>query len=166
MLDKTDQAIISLLQYDGRMPYTKIAQQIGITEGGVRRRVKNLIKKGKLQVVGIVEPHELGWNEAGMIGIKVQTNLIKAVAREIAQLPEVTYLFQTAGEFDLFVEVYCKDREHFVAFLNDKLQQINGVERTHTFLILEMYKLSYRWGESEPPRQVLRAPTDQVNSVR
>jgi Lrp/AsnC family transcriptional regulator, regulator for asnA, asnC and gidA len=150
VLDDIDRAIISFLQYDGRMPFTKIATELGITEGTVRRRVKHLTDSGTLQIVGIVEPHDLGWTEAAMIGISVKSNLITPVAEEIAQMPEVSYLFQAAGEFDLFAEVYCRDREHFVSFLNNKLQQIPGVERTQSFLILKMHKLSYHWGEAKP----------------
>jgi Lrp/AsnC family transcriptional regulator for asnA, asnC and gidA len=150
MLDDTDRAIISYLQYDGRMPYTKIADELGLTEGGIRRRVKKMTDEGVLQVVGIVKPHEIGLDEASMIGITVEGRPIDDVAEEIAKHPEVTYLFQAAGEFDLFVEVYCQNREHFVGFLNNKLQRIPGVRNTQSFLILKMYKLSYRWGEAPP----------------
>jgi Lrp/AsnC family transcriptional regulator for asnA, asnC and gidA len=151
-LDETDRAIIAQLQYDGRMPLTDIAAELGISEGTVRRRVKNLTESGVLQVVAVVEPQFLGWNAAGMIGVTVQAGEIDAVADQIAQFPEVSYLFMASGEFDLFVEVFCKDREHFVSFLNQKLHQVSGVQRTQTFMILKMYKLSYRRGEAEPPR--------------
>ena len=151
-LDETDRAIIARLQYDGRMPLTDIAAELSISEGTVRRRVKNLTESGVLQVVAVVEPQFLGWNAAGMIGITVQAGEIEAVADQLAQFPEVSYLFMASGEFDLFVEVFCKDREHFVSFLNQKLHQVSGVQRTQTFMILKMYKLSYRWGEAEPPR--------------
>ncbi len=150
MLDELDRAIVSILQYDGRAPYTKIAEALGVTEGAVRRRVKNLLDKGVMQIVAVVEPHELGLTEAWMIGITVQANRIREVAEEIAQLPEVSYLFQAAGEFDLFAEVFCEDRDHFVSFLNERLQKIPGVERTQSFLILKMHKLSYRWGHADP----------------
>jgi Lrp/AsnC family transcriptional regulator for asnA, asnC and gidA len=154
MLDSLDREIISYLQYDGRMPFTKIASELGISEGTVRRRVSQLTKSNILQIVAIVEPHNMGWEEAAMIAISVQANLISSVADEIAKLPEVAYLFQAAGEYDLVAEVFCKDREHFVSFLNNKLQQIPGVERTQSFMILKMHKLSYRWGEAEPPHFV------------
>lgn len=157
MLDETDRAIISYLQYDGRMPYTKIAAELGLTEGGIRRRVKKMIDSGSLQIVGIVEPQEIGLEEASMIGVTVEGRPIDEVAKEIADLREVTYLFQAAGEFDLFVEVYCQDRESFVNFLNNKLQRIPGVRSTQSFLILKMYKLSYRWGDA--------LPTDNINSL-
>ena len=108
MLDKKDRAIISLLQYDGRAPFTKMADELNITEGSVRQRVKRLIDSRKLQIVGVTHPSDMGWNEAGIIGITVQPDRIEEVAEAIAQLPEVSYLIQAAGEFDLFAEVYCK----------------------------------------------------------
>ena len=131
------------------MPYTQIADELGISEGSVRQRVKRLQDSGMMQIVAIVEPQHLGWNAAGMIGVTVQADLIDQVATEIARHPEVVYLFMASGEFDLFVEVYCRDREHFVEFLNEVLRQIPGVTHTRTFMIMKMYKLSYRWGEAE-----------------
>jgi Lrp/AsnC family transcriptional regulator for asnA, asnC and gidA len=149
-LDKTDLAIIARLQYDGRMPLARIAAELGVSEGMVRQRVKRLTEDGLLQIVAIVEPQHLGWKSASMIGVNVQVGQIEAVAQRIAQYEEVTYLFMTSGGFDLFVEVFFKDREHFVRFLNEELHQIPGVLRTETFMIMKMYKLSYRWGEAEP----------------
>ncbi|MGD8998640.1 MAG: Lrp/AsnC family transcriptional regulator [Anaerolineae bacterium] len=152
-LDHLDREIIRILQYDGRMPYTQIADQVGVTEGTVRRRVSQLLDSGIMQIVGVVEPQYLGWGAAAMVGVSVQGGMIDSVANQIAQFPEVSYLFMASGEFDLFVEVYCRDREAFVAFLSEKLQQIPGVRQTRTFMILKMYKLSYRWGEAVVPHE-------------
>jgi Lrp/AsnC family transcriptional regulator for asnA, asnC and gidA len=115
-----------------------------------------------MQIVAIVEPQELGWNEAGMIGITVKANQIEEVAEAVSMLPEVSYLFQAAGDIDLFAEVFCRDRDHFVSFLNNKLQKIPGVERTQSFLILKMHKLSYRWGDARPPEsmRIIKGETD------
>lgn len=151
-LDEIDRAIVAHLQYDGRMPFTNIATEVGISEGSVRRRVKRLLDSEVLQIVGIVEPQYLDWQAAAMIGVTVQAGQVDAVADQIAPFPEVSYLFMASGGFDLFVEVYCRDREHLVSFLSERLQQVPGVERTETFMILKLYKLSYRWGEAEPPR--------------
>jgi Lrp/AsnC family transcriptional regulator for asnA, asnC and gidA len=152
-LDHLDREIIRILQYDGRMPYTHIADQVGVTEGTVRRRVSQLLDSGIMQVVAVVEPQYLGWGAAAMVGVSAQGGMIDSVANRIAQFPEVSYLFMASGEFDLFVEVYCQDRETFVSFLSDKLQQIPGVRQTRTFMILKMYKLSYRWGEAMVPSE-------------
>ena len=161
-LDETDRAIIAHLLINGRMPFTEIAAKLNISEGTVRHRVKRLTDSGVLQIVGIVEPQLLDWNAAGMIGVGVQAGMIEKAADKIAQFPEVTYLFMASGGYDLFVEVYCRDREHFVAFLNDDLQQVPGVQRTDTFMILKMYKLSYQWGEAKSPP---RTNTPLINMI-
>ncbi len=152
-LDELDIEIIHRLQYNGRLPLTDIAEELGVAEGTIRRRVKQLTESGVMQVVAVVEPEFLGWNAAGMVGITVQSGQVEAVAQAITQFPEVSYLFMVAGEFDLFVEIYCRDMEHFVSFLSETLQRIPGVQHTRTFMILKMYKLSYRWGEAAPPRR-------------
>jgi len=157
-MDRIDRVIVARLQYDGRKPFTHIAAELGISEGTVRRRVQRLTASGVLQIVAIMEPQFMGWNAAGMIGVTVQAGQVDAVAHRIAQFPEVSYLFMASGEFDLFVEVYCRDMDHFVSFLSQKLQQVPGVQRTQTFTILKMYKLSYRWGEAESPRMDHRPP--------
>lgn len=162
-MDKLDRDIISLLQYDGRMPFSKIAAELGVSEGTVRRRAKQLTDDGILQVVAVVEPQLLGWSSAAMIGVTVQAGRVEDVAQQLTQFPEISYLFMASGEFDLFAEVFCRDREYFVSFLNDKLQQVPGVQRTQTFTILKMYKLSYRWGEAEPPRPVHNFDTAPEN---
>ena len=151
-LDEVDRGIIAHLQYDGRMPFTDIAAALDVSEGTVRRRVKQLMDAGVLQVVGVVEPHLVGWDAAGMIGISVEAGEVDSVAERLSQFPEVSYLFMASGEFDLFAEVFCRDMEHFVSFLNQELHKVPGVERTQTFMILKMYKLSYRWGEADPVR--------------
>ena len=152
-MDEVDRAIISYLQYDGRMPYTQIAGSIGISEGTVRQRVKRLTDSGMLQIVAIVEPQHLGWNAAAMVGVTVQAGHIDTVAQQIAQFQEVSYLIMASGEFDLFVEIFCSNQEHFVAFLNETLQKIPGVLHTRTFMIMKMYKLSYRWGQAKLPQK-------------
>jgi Lrp/AsnC family transcriptional regulator for asnA, asnC and gidA len=163
-LDDIDMNIIRQLQYDGRLPFTRIAAQLGVSEGAVRRRVKRLTESGLLQIVAVVEPQYLGWSAAGMVGISVHPGRVDAVAAKISQFPEVSYLFMASGEFDLFAEVFCRDKEHFVSFLNQDLQQVPGVERTQTFMILKMYKLSYRWGEAVPPAKSQRHLVDPGDS--
>jgi Lrp/AsnC family transcriptional regulator for asnA, asnC and gidA len=147
-MDETDRAIIACLQYDGRMPFTTIAEQIGVSEGTVRNRVGRLRQEGILQVVGVVDPHLLGLRATAIVGVVVQPARLEAAARVIATFEEVSYLVMTSGTFDLLVEVLCEDTEHLARFLSDKLLCVEGVQRTETFYILRTYKLSYRWGMS------------------
>ncbi len=158
--DDKDRAIITRLQYDGRTPYTEIASELKLSEASVRRRTKRLMDEGVLQIVGVAEPQFLGLNAAGMVGVTVRAGEIDTVAEQIGAFPEVSYLFMASGGFDLFVEVFCEDINHFVAFLNEKLQKVPYVERTETFMILKMYKISYRWGNSGPNDNASRSESN------
>jgi Lrp/AsnC family transcriptional regulator for asnA, asnC and gidA len=147
-MDEMDRAIIACLQYDGRMPFTVIADQIGVSEGTVRNRVGRLRREGILQIVGVVDPHLLRLRATAIVGVVVQPARLEVAARQIATFKEVSYLIMTSGAFNLLVEILCEDTDHLACFLSDKLLRVEGVQRTETFYILRTYKLSYRWGMS------------------
>lgn len=142
-MDKIDQEIIAFLQKDGRMPFTDIAKALGISEGTVRNRVSRLTQEQTIQIVGMIDPNQLGFEAPAMIGVSVQPPLLEKVAAEVATFAEVSYLIMVSGEFDLFVEVLCRDRDHLASFLNDKLLRVPGISKTQTFITLRTYKMAY-----------------------
>jgi Lrp/AsnC family transcriptional regulator for asnA, asnC and gidA len=142
-VDKLDLDILALLQHDGRKPYTEIAHMLDVSEGTVRNRVARLVESGAVQIVGLIDPYQLGFDAPAMIGVSLQSVDLEMTAAQIARFPEVSYLVMVSGEYDLMVEVLCRDREHLVAFLNQQLRKVPGVVRTETFLILDTFKMAY-----------------------
>ncbi|MEW6716891.1 MAG: Lrp/AsnC family transcriptional regulator [Chloroflexota bacterium] len=142
IMDKLDIEILAILQRDGRVPYTEIAQTLGISEGTVRNRIARLVEDQVVQIIGLVDPYQLGFDAPAMIGVTVQGNL-EDVAAQIAVMPEVSYLIMVSGEYDLIVEVMCRDRTHLARFLNQQLRQVPGIIQTQTFLILRTFKMAY-----------------------
>jgi Lrp/AsnC family transcriptional regulator for asnA, asnC and gidA len=142
-MDKLDLSILASLQIDGRRPFTDIAQELGVSEGTVRNRVSKLIDSKVLQIVGLIDPGSLGFNAPAIIGVSVNEGDIEQIAAGIAAHPEVSYLVMVSGEFDLIVEVLCKNREHLANFINYKLRRVDGVERTQTFMTLRTFKMAY-----------------------
>jgi len=139
-MDELDRTILQFLQQDGRTPYTEIAQNLNISEGTVRNRVARLIDDNVLRIVGVADPEKLGYTVSAVIGVSIQGSNIDLDAKEIATFPEVSDISMVSGEFDLILTVYCRDREHLTAFLNQKLRSIEGISRTQTFVILSTFK--------------------------
>ena len=125
------------------MPFTDIAKTLNVSEGTVRNRVARLIDEQVIHIVGMLDPTRVGFEAPAMIGVTVQPAMLESVAETIASFPEVSYLIMVSGEFDLFVEVFCRDRDDLAAFLNQKLHQVNGVVRTQTFMTLKIFKMAY-----------------------
>ena len=142
-MDDLDHAIVAMLREDGRRPYTEIAQALDVSEGTVRNRVARLLEERVLQIVGLIDPQKLGYDAPAMIGVSVHSADLESVAARIAAFPEVSYLIMVSGEYDLMVEVMCRDREHLAAFLNQQLRRVPGVIRTTTYMILGTYKMAY-----------------------
>jgi Lrp/AsnC family transcriptional regulator for asnA, asnC and gidA len=145
VIDEVDKAIIEQLQQDGRLPYTKLAAAVGLSEAAVRQRVQRLVESGVVQIVAVTDPLTLGFRREAMIGLKVEGDL-RGVADTIAAIPEVSYVVVVSGSFDLLMEVVCEDDDHLLALLNDKIRSIPGVRSTETFTYLRLYKQTYAWG--------------------
>ena len=54
--------------------------------------------------------------------------------KEISEIIECHY---TTGNWSVLIKVICKDNEHLMSLLNSRIQSINGVSRTETFISLK-----------------------------
>jgi Lrp/AsnC family transcriptional regulator for asnA, asnC and gidA len=144
-LDDVGKAIIEQLQEDGRRPYTKIAQAVGLSEAAVRQRVQQLVDDGTLQIVAVTDPLRLGFRRMAMIGLRVDGD-IRRVAEKLADVPEIDYLVVTAGSFDVLCEVVCADDDALLELVNDKIRSVPGVRETESFIYLKLTKQTYTWG--------------------
>ena len=144
-LDDADKSLVELLQRDGRLPYTRLAAQVGLSEAAVRQRVQRLIENKVVQIVAVTDPLTLGFRRQAMVGVKIEGDTI-AVADALAQIPEIDYVVCTSGSFDLLFEMVCEDDEHLLTLLNEQVRMIPGVRSTETFMYLRLRKQTYAWG--------------------
>jgi Lrp/AsnC family transcriptional regulator for asnA, asnC and gidA len=145
-LDELDKRIVEHLQADGRRPFTRIAQDLGVSEAAVRARTNRLVASGVLQIVGVTDPLRIGFRQMAMIGIRCEASKLMQVAEQVATFSEVSYVVVTAGSYDILVETVCEDNEALLRFLADRLRAIDGVRDTDTFVYLRMLKQTYQWG--------------------
>jgi Lrp/AsnC family transcriptional regulator for asnA, asnC and gidA len=141
-MDALDRSIVAILQEDGRTRFTEIAKSLNVTEGTVRNRVTKLLDDKAIQIIGVLDPHRMGYQAPAIIGVSIQPPHLESAAKKIAVMPEVSYLIMIAGDYDLMVEVFCRDREHLASFLKDRLMHVDGVQRTQTSFILHTYKVA------------------------
>ena len=144
-LDDADKALVELLQTDGRLPYTRLAAHVGLSEAAVRQRVQRLIENKVVQIVEVTDPLTLGFRRQAMVGVNVEGDII-AVADALTLITEVDYVVCTSGSFDLLFELVCEDDDHLLNLLNDRVRTIPGVRSTETFMYLRLRKQTYAWG--------------------
>ena len=145
-LDDTDKQIIRLLQKDGRMPFLTIANQLGLAEGTVRRRVGKLIDEKILQIVGVTDPFKVGMTTVAIVGMKVERSHIESITNALNAMPEVRYVALSTGNYDLIIEIVVRSNDELLTFLINNLGEIPGILNTGTSMVLKVAKQNFSWG--------------------
>lgn len=139
-LDELDFKILSCLQKDGRMSFTVIAENLNVSVGTIRTRFNKLIEEGTISIIGRVDADKVGFKCYAHIAVFVRPATLKEkIAQKIAKLPEVSFLAMTSGDYDLEVDVMCRDNNHLVDFVNE-ISKIDGVHQTKTTIYFKVYK--------------------------
>lgn len=142
-LDDIDRQIIDELQKDGRAAFSQIAERLNVSPGMIRQRYNRLVEQGILRVVAITNPLRMGFKTMAMIGIHADGSKLLEVAGKVANLDEVIYMIIASGRFDIFAEVVCRDHEHLLRFITEKLSTIDGVRESESFMHLKIVKEIY-----------------------
>ena len=142
-MDELDRKIIKLLRVDGRASNARIAREVGVSEGTVRRRLRRLIQDGVVKVIAVPSLERMGFASTALIGLQADPGAVDDVASALAALPEVHYVAITTGAHDVFAWVALGSSEELGAFLRSKVGTIKGVRRTETFVNLAIRKRTY-----------------------
>jgi len=134
--DRTDRAILAVLQRDGRIANIDLAEEISLSPSACLRRVK------ALEASGIIEGYraEVSRTEAGLgltafVGLKVEGHS-REVSQQIEQaltaIPAVVACHVVAGGDDFLVEVAVRDLAGYERVLLDQILAIPAVTTAHT----------------------------------
>ena len=138
--------IITLLQQDGRMAYSAIAAQVGVSEGTVRNRVRQLLDDNIITIQAEALPYAMGYNFNALTFIKVSPGVsIDEVAKRISAIPEVYYLIMVMGRFDLSIATYHRSQEDFRAFLTEHFYGQADIADVENSLVLKVHKMKLQW---------------------
>ncbi len=144
-LDELDRRIINLLRPNARQSSASIARLVGVSEPTVRTRVERLIARGAILPMARVNPAAIGFPVDAMVGIRVVRGFAKGVGARLAAMENVSYVGYTTGSFDLLIEAHLVDNEGLYKFLNEDLEEIEGIAHTETWHILRTDKVNFEW---------------------
>ena len=139
IIDGIDKVILKTLMQDARSPILTIAKITGISGAAVHQRLKKL-EKGEV-ISGsqiIINPKILGFKTVAFIGVFLDKAMRNPEAvNQLKNIPEVIECHYTTGNWSIFAKLLCKDNEHLMELLNKKIQSVEGVSRTETFISLQ-----------------------------
>ena len=137
-LDELDLQILELLIKDCRTPYLEIARICHVSGGTIHVRMKKMEDMGIIKGSRIVlNLPKLGYDVCCFVGIYVdKTSSFNSVFDQMSHVKEVVELHLTTGDYSMFAKIVCKNISDLQDVLLNKINNIDGISRTDTFVSL------------------------------
>ena len=138
-IDNIDLKILALLTEDAKMPYTEVAKKVFVSGGTVHVRMRKMEEMGIVKGTTLkMDYSKMGYDITAFLGIYLEkSSLYDQVIKKLYQIPEIVKLHYTTGNYNIFAKIHCKETNHLKDVLHDKIQKIEGIERTETIISLE-----------------------------
>ena len=147
-LDEIDLKITDKLAENGRVPFRKIAEDIGISTNKVKKRYEKLNKNGVLKVTIQMDATKIGYHTLAVFYVcTAAQKKFPLIIEKIGLIPDVISIMKTSGDYDLLVFVMIKDIEQLVT-VQEEMSKIEGI----TEINMEISRMPNKW---PLPRQYL-----------
>ncbi len=139
IIDGLDHKILGMLMENADQSYAELAKVLFVSAGTIHVRMKKMIQLGVIKrEVLEVDYHKLGYDVTAFLGIYLEkSSLYNSVADILKQIPEVVEAHYTTGNYSIFAKIICKDTKDLKEILTDRIQSIEGIQRTETFISLQ-----------------------------
>jgi len=133
--DETDEKIIRILQTDSRKAFVDIANEIGLSESAVRRRVKNLVDKSIIRRFTIELEASDKTSAITLISV-ASTADTSSVSNQLMSLNGVKVVYEITGQYDIAAIIAAPAITDINKCI-DYIRKIEGVSDTDTVIVLK-----------------------------
>jgi DNA-binding Lrp family transcriptional regulator len=139
-LDKTDLAILALLQQNGRITNQEIADKINLTTAPCLRRLKRLESDGIVErYVGVLSRAAVNLDVMALVSVSLNSFSDEEIAEFeyfIAQNENITECYSVSGEYDFFLKIVAGNIAEIENILLKKLLRLSIVRTATTNFVL------------------------------
>ena len=141
-IEKTDQALISMLRQNARESVATLASKLGVSRGTVTNRMERLERDGLIVGYSVrlrpdVHPDVL----RSFMSIEIVGNDTRRVMASLLGEPGVAALHSTNGRWDLLAELQVASLEELSRVL-ERIRLIKGISNSETSIHLESFRVS------------------------
>ena len=139
-LDRLDKEILKILQEDGRISYSKIAQMLDMSESTIHMRIKRLRELGILRgFYADIDMEKIGLKVLAFVQLKADPKKYEQVLNVLKEMKEVAEIYDVTGEYYALVKVVVPSNEDLAKVL-DAIGKLDGVTDTYTMIVLRLIK--------------------------
>jgi len=140
-LDRTDIAILALLQNNARLSVKEIAAEVELAPSSTHERIKRMRETDVLRGLHVeVNPKALGIGLEALLMIELskhRRSTVDSFLDDVVKVPEVRFAFLVSGRYDMIVHVVVRDTQHLKDLALDRFTNRPGVTRIETSIIFD-----------------------------
>ncbi|QLB20675.1 transcriptional regulator AsnC [Vespertiliibacter pulmonis] len=138
-IDQLDQHILRALTQDARTPYAEMAKNFGVSPGTIHVRVEKMRQSGIIEGTKIrINERKLGYDVCCFIGIILKSAKdYDTVIAKLQQFDQVVEAYYTTGNYSIFIKVMTHTIEELHNVLATKIQLIDEIQSTETFISMQ-----------------------------
>ncbi len=125
-LDEVNRYIISEMIKDGRIKYTHLARELGVTPAAVKERIERLVKNNLIRPTVLLNMKEL-FPVSAAIGIEADPETVEKLVRKLTPLPLVLRILKTSGNHNLIVSIVAEDFTGLEELINNQIRSEPGI---------------------------------------
>ncbi|GIW42572.1 MAG: AsnC family transcriptional regulator [Candidatus Binatia bacterium] len=139
-LDSIDGKILGMLQANCKMPWGKIAEQVGLSAPSVIERVRKMEERGIIRGYhALLDGRSLGLDVTAFIGVIVERHeSLERLEKQIEALANVLECHHVTGEYTLLLKVKTRDTASLETLIQ-RIRKVPGVSRTETMVVLSTH---------------------------
>lgn len=142
-MDKTDRAILSILQEDATLPVADIARKVGLSTTPCWRRIQKLEEDKVIKKrIAILDPVKVNAGVTVFVSIKTDQHneeWLKRFSELITQFPEVVGFYRMSGDIDYLLKVVVPDINAYDLFYKRLVSHIE-IENVSSAFAMERIK--------------------------
>ena len=143
-IDETDQRILRIMQQDGSLSVSQIAEAVGLSQSPCSRRIIRLQELGIIRGKSAdLDRRKLGFNAVVVARVKLDNHdkeVLEAFKREIQNISEIQYAVLLMGAFDFDLHIVVRDIDHYQSLLHQRLVSLPGVKEMESSVVLDVVK--------------------------
>jgi Lrp/AsnC family leucine-responsive transcriptional regulator len=143
-LDRTDLKILDILQTDGRISNSKLAELVNLSPTAVMARVQKLTKdEFILGYEAKLNPSKLNASFLVFVEVlldKTTPNVLEDFIDAVTQYPEIVECHMVSGGFDFLIKLRSAGMEEFRRIAGQILWQLPGVKETRSYPVMQVVK--------------------------
>ncbi|MGE0217500.1 Lrp/AsnC family transcriptional regulator [Mycolicibacterium sp.] len=137
-MDEVDEAIVELLEVDGRLTHREIARAVGLSRSAAAARVQRLLASGQAVIRGAVHPAVLGRAVLAHVSVAVH-GPAAPVADALARRDDVPFLSLTSGTHGLVAEIRSASTREVDRAVTE-IRAVPGVSGVETLTYVEVMR--------------------------